>query len=96
MDPYAVARDLQGSREKLRSVMMRDADGSVDADVFPRSATMRFLLNPQRRGWATMLLGGLGSFVLSRRSRRKRDDESSRRPGLTRSIGNLLGGVLRR
>lgn len=97
MDPLLVAQDLHRSREKLRVIMMRDEAAAAEADVFPRSATMRFLLDSRRRGWAAMLLGGLASAWFGRRrnGRRKRPP-SDRGSFLSRSALALLGSVLRR
>lgn len=93
MDPQAVAQDLQRSRERLRSVMVPDErEATGHGDVFPRSATMRFLLDGQRRGTATMLLGGLFSLVLGRRLKKGR---RSRKPqGKARSLAGTLMTLL--
>lgn len=82
MDPDAIAARLQRSREQLRAVLLAGRSGYEDADVFPRSRTMRFLLDPGRRGITTAVLGSLASLLFRRRSRRGRRNT----PGLLRRL----------
>lgn len=88
MDPNTVIASLHASRERLRAVLLSGQPGYEDTDVFPRSATMRMLLDPRRRGVATSALGALASLLVGRRLRRKR-----KRAGLTHA---LLGMFQRR
>jgi len=95
MDPQAVAQDLQRSRERLRSMMVPGESATGHADVFPRSATMRFLLDGQKRGTATMLLGGLFSMFVGRRLKKGRRSGRSqgKARGLAGTLMTLLGNV---
>ena len=71
MDPDALIVDMQRSRERLREILMAGQPGHEDADVFPRSRTMRLLFDPGRRGMVTAVAGALLSlFFRRRRSRR--------------------------
>lgn len=85
MDPNTVIASLHASRERLRAVLLSGQPGYEDADVFPRSATMRMLLDPRRRGIATSALGALVSLMVGRRLRKKR-----KRPGLGHSLLGLF------
>jgi len=98
MDPQVVAQDLQRSRERLRAIMVPDESVAGHADVFPRSATMRFLMDGQKRGTATMLLGGLFSLFLGRRLKKGRRARRSQGKGhgLAGTLMTLLGNVGRR
>lgn len=88
MDPDVIAARLQRSREQLQAVLLAGQPGHENADVFPRSRTMRFLLDPARRGLTTAALGSLASFVVGRnRNRRARRE---RRPGLLRRLLRAL------
>jgi hypothetical protein len=59
---------------------------------------MRFLLDGQRRGTATMLLGGLFSLILGRRLKKGRRSRRSQGSagGLAGTLMTLLGKVGRR
>lgn len=89
MDPDALVARLQRSREQLRAVLLAGQPGHEDADVFPRSRTMRFLLDPARRGLTTAALGSFASFAFGRRRGRRGRQE---RPGLVRRILGLFLG----
>lgn len=91
MDPELVALRMQQSRTRLRELLLAGQPGHEDADVFPRSKTMKFLLDPQRRGIATTALGTLASMAFARR-RRKADKEGPRR-GLASAMLGLIGGL---
>lgn len=89
MDANDVVGRLRASRERLREVMMAGQPGYENADVFPRSATMRFLLDPAKRGIAATALGAIASFAMGRRRRKRR---AATRRGL--GIAALLLGLL--
>lgn len=59
MEEHATVISLQQSRARLRALLLGGARGAGEADVFPRSAVMRFVLDPDRRGMAMMVLGAL-------------------------------------
>ena len=89
MDPNSLAARMRRSREQVREVLLAGQPGHENADVFPRSRTMRFLLNPARRGMTTAVLGSLASFAFGRRrSRRGRRGP----PGVVRRILGLFLG----
>lgn len=85
MDPNSVIAGMHRSREQLRAILLAGRPGYEDVDVFPRSRTMRFLLDPGRRGIATSVVGTLLSFVMARRQRRRRH-----RKGLVARLFSLL------
>lgn len=87
MDPDAVAARLQRSRERLQAVLLAGQPGHEDADVFPRSRAMRFLLDPARRGLAAAVLGSLASMLVGRTTRRPRGQQ---RPGRLRRLMRAL------
>jgi hypothetical protein len=69
MEANAVASELEHSRALLRAMLLPDPDtGQIEADVFPRSAFMRFLMDPRRRGMATAALSVVG-MLMGRRMR---------------------------
>lgn len=85
MDPNTVIAGLHRSREQMRAVLMAGRPGYEDVDVFPRSRTMRFLLDPARRGIATSVFGTVASMLFGR-LRRKR-----RRAALTDKLLGMVG-----
>lgn len=85
MDPNTVKAGLHRSREEMRAVLLAGRPGYEEADVFPRSRTMRFLLDPARRGIATSVVGTVAS-VLFTRVRRKR-----RRAALADKLLGMVG-----
>lgn len=87
MDPHTLAARLQRSREQLQAVLLAGQPGHEEADVFPRSRTMRFLLDPARRGMTTAALGSVASFAFGRRRSSRGGRE---RPGLARRILRLF------
>lgn len=87
MDPNTLIADMHRSREQLRALLLAGQPGYEDADVFPRSRTMRFLLHPGQRGMATTALGALMSFAFGRARRRQR-----RKQGLLGALSGLLRG----
>ncbi len=72
MDPNAVIAGLHRSREEMRAVLLAGQPGHEEADVFPRSRTMRFLLDPARRGIATSVVGTVASMLFTRVRRKRR------------------------
>jgi hypothetical protein len=71
MEEHDLVTRLEQSRAQLRGLLIPDpVTGRIEADVFPRSAVMRFLLDPRRRGMATAGLAALGALAGRRRSRR--------------------------
>lgn len=89
MDPQLVEVKMERTREQLRSVLLAGRPGHEEPDVFPRSATMRFLLDSRKRGMATTALGALASMAFARRQ------ASRARRGLASSLMGLLGGLRR-
>jgi hypothetical protein len=83
MDTDAVAARLAASRDELRAGMLAGRPGFEDAEVFPRSRTMRLLLDPHRRGMALAVAGAVVSFLFGRR-RRSGQDLASLIMGLAR------------
>lgn len=81
MDPNTLISGMHASREKLRAVLLAGQPGYEDADVFPRSATMRMLLDPRRRGIATSAVGALASLFIGRRLRK-----TPKRAGIGRAL----------
>lgn len=90
MDPELVAAKMERTREKLRSLLLAGQPGQEQPDVFPRSATMRFLLDSRKRGIATTALGALASVAFTRKRALRNG-----RTGLVRSLMGLLGGLRR-
>ncbi len=72
MDPNALITDMHRSRERLREILMAGQPGHEEADVFPRSRTMRLLFDPARRGMATAVAGAMLSLFFRRRRKRGR------------------------
>lgn len=71
MEEHAVTARLAQSRAQLRAMLVPDpATGRIEADVFPRSAVMRFLFDPRRRGLATAGIAALSMLAGRRRARR--------------------------
>lgn len=60
MEEHATVIRLQRSRARLRALLLGGARGAPEPDVFPRSALMRFVLDPEQRALAMTALG----FVL--------------------------------
>lgn len=87
MDPNTVAANLHRTRNELRTVLLAGQPGFEDADVFPRSRTMRFLLDPARRGIATAMMGSVASLALRRRQRKR-----NKRGGLLQKAIRLFDG----
>ncbi len=85
MDPNTLIAGMHRSREQLRVILLAGQPGYEEVDVFPRSRTMRFLLDPGRRGIATSMMGTLLSFAMGRMQRRR-----SRKKGLAGKLSNLL------
>jgi hypothetical protein len=70
MEEHIVATRLEQSRAQLRAMLVPDPEtGRIEADVFPRSAVMRFLFDPRRRGMATAGIAALGMMAGRRRVR---------------------------
>lgn len=59
MEEQATVDGLRHSRARLRSLLLGGSDGLPEPDVFPRSALMRFMFDPARRGIAMVALGAL-------------------------------------
>ena len=76
MEEHVLTRDtlsgrLEHSRAQLRAMLVPDPHtGRIEADVFPRSALMRFLFDPRRRGMATAGIAAL-TMLAGRRKRRR-------------------------
>lgn len=62
MEADTVEARLQHSRAQIRALLQLPdpATGQLDDDVFPRSAVMRFALDPRRRRLAGTVLATLG------------------------------------
>jgi hypothetical protein len=70
MEEHVITTRLDQSRAQLRAMLVPDPQtGRIEADVFPRSAVMRFLFDPRRRGMATAGLAAVG-MLAGRRKRR--------------------------
>jgi hypothetical protein len=68
---HALTERLEHSRGQLRAMLVPDPQtGRIEADVFPRSAVMRFLFDPRRRGMATAGIAAL-TMLAGRRKRRR-------------------------
>lgn len=65
MEAEPVEARLQHSRAQIRAMLMLPdpETGQLDDDVFPRSAVMRFALDPRRRRMAGAVLGTLGAIA---------------------------------
>jgi hypothetical protein len=65
MEAELVAAHLQQTRAQIRALLLLPdpATGELDDDVFPRSAVMRFALDPRRRRMAGAVLGTLGAVA---------------------------------
>ena len=65
MEANTVEARLRHSRAQIRALLQLPdpATGQLDDDVFPRSAVMRFALNPRRRRMAGTVLATLGMIV---------------------------------
>jgi hypothetical protein len=86
METHAVTTNLEESRARLRELLLPDPEtGRIEADVFPRSAVMRFLLNPRGRRMAFTTVSALA--MLARRS----NGGAGLLPVLTQSLAGLLG-----
>lgn len=59
MEEHATVVGLQRSRARLRALLLGGTGAMPEADVFPRSALMRFMFDPARRGIAMVALGAL-------------------------------------
>lgn len=71
MEEHAVTARLTDSRARLRAMLVPDPEtGHIEADVFPRSAVMRFLFDPRRRGMAGAGIAAL-TMLAGRRKRRR-------------------------
>ncbi len=69
MEEHVIAAELQHSRAQLRALLLPDPEtGRIDADVFPRSAIMRVVMDPRRRRLATAGIAAL-SLLFGRRPR---------------------------
>lgn len=89
MDPELLVIRMEQTRGKLRSLLLAGRPGEEEPDVFPRSAAMRFLLDPRKRGIATTALGALASLAFTRRRARRA------RVGLAGSLMGLLSHLRR-
>ena len=91
MEEYVVMASLQESRARIRAMLVPDpATGRIEADQFPRSAVMRFVLNARARRIAMAAFSML-LMVAGRRAATR----TGLLPLLTQSIGNLAGLVRR-
>ncbi|MET0279570.1 MAG: hypothetical protein ABW278_00400 [Steroidobacteraceae bacterium] len=64
MEEHAVVRRLEQSRAQLRELLLPDPlTGRIEADVFPRSAVMRFMFDPGKRRMAMNTLATLASLT---------------------------------
>ncbi len=86
METHDVTVDLADSRARLREMLLPDPEtGRIEADVFPRSAVMRFMLNPRGRRMASAAVSAMA--MLARRS----NGGAGVLPVLTQSLVGLLG-----
>lgn len=70
MEEHPVTLELQRSRAMLRAMLLPDPEtGRIEADVFPRSAVMRFLFNSRQRKLATAGIGAVAMLARMRRGR---------------------------
>jgi hypothetical protein len=68
IEAHTLAANLQHSREELRRLLLPRGSTPRPPGTFPRSAVMRFLLNPQQRRLGMMLVGA--ALLLLRRGAR--------------------------
>jgi hypothetical protein len=63
MEEHAVTARMEQSRAQLRALLLPDPHtGRIEADVFPRSAVMRFVFDPGKRRVALNALTTLASM----------------------------------
>jgi hypothetical protein len=85
METHAVTADLEESRDRLRELLLPDPEtGRIEADVFPRSAVMRFMLNPHGRRMAFTAIGALAMLA------GRRNGGMGLMPALTQSLVGML------
>jgi hypothetical protein len=85
METHAVTADLEESRDRLRELLLPDPEtGRIEADVFPRSAVMRFMLNPRGRRMAFTAIGALAMLA------GRRNGGMGLMPALTQSLVGML------
>lgn len=86
METHDVSANLEESRARLRELLLPDPEtGRIEANVFPRSAVMRFMLNPRGRRMAFVAVSALA--MLARRS----NGGVGLLPVFTQSLAGLLG-----
>jgi hypothetical protein len=88
MEEHAIAAELQQSRAQLRALLLPNPQtGRIEADVFPRSAIMRVVLDPRRRRLATAGIAALSMLF----GRRKKSGSSWSEA--VQSIGEAFGAA---
>ena len=70
MEEHAIALELQRSRAQLRALLLPDpVTGRIEADAFPRSQLMRFVLSAGKRNLAMSVIStALAMFARRRRT----------------------------
>ncbi len=85
METHDVSANLAESRSRLRELLLPDAEtGRIEADVFPRSAVMRFMFNPRGRRMAYTAIGALAMLA------KRRNGGMGLMPALTQSLVGML------
>lgn len=86
METHDVTAELEQSRARLREMLLPDPEtGRIEVDAFPRSAVMRFMLNPRGRRIAFAGVSALAMLA------GRRNGGAGMLPILTRSFAGLLG-----
>jgi hypothetical protein len=90
MESLAVALRLHESRERVRALLIPDpVTGRIEADAFPRSAVMRFILDSRSRRVSMGVLSALLLFVRHRRASRRA--RVAVWPRIAGALGTLVG-----
>jgi hypothetical protein len=85
METHDVTANLEDSRARLREMLLPDPEtGRIEADVFPRSAVMRFMLNPRGRHMAFTAIGALAMLA------KRRNGGMGLLPAFTQSLFGML------
>jgi hypothetical protein len=89
METQSVRDELRATRARIRALLIPDpVTGQIEADVFPRSAVMRFVFNPHARKLAFTAVS-LGAMFAGRRAAAA----GSVWPLVTRSFSNIMERV---
>lgn len=90
METQSVITELANSRARIRALLIADpGTGRIEADVFPRSAVMRFVFNARARKLAFSALS-LGALFASRRRHAR---ATGAWPLFTQSLSHIMERV---